>query len=88
MKHILLLITILTLSTSNVFAWGHVGHSLVAEVAFNSMDAKTKQTVLKYLNGMSIEEASNWMDAMRSNKSLDFMKPYHYVDYDKGEVVT
>lgn len=88
MKRILLLLTILTLSTTNVFAWGHVGHSLVADVAFNNLDSKTKQTVLKYLNGMSIEDTANWMDVMRSNKSLDFMKPYHYVDYEKGAAVT
>jgi hypothetical protein len=69
-------------------AWGHIGHSLVAEVAFNNMDAKTKQTVLKYLDGMSIEDAANWMDSMRSDKNYNYMKPYHYVDFDRGADVT
>ncbi len=60
MKRILSLLILLTLiSYTNVFAWGHKGHSLVAEVAFKYLDAKTKQNVLSYLNGMSIEEASN-----------------------------
>ena len=88
MKRILFLLPILILSITTGFGWGAKGHALVAEVAFDNLDAKTKQNVLKYLNGMSIEDAANWMDAMRSNKSFDFMKPYHYVDFERGATVT
>jgi len=88
MKKILLLLSFVLLSTTNGFAWGHLGHSLVAEVAFNNLDAKTKQNVLKYLDGMSIEETANWMDAMRSDKSYNYMKPYHYIDFERGAGVT
>jgi hypothetical protein len=70
-----------------MLAWGHKGHSIVAEVAFKYLDAKTKQNVLSYLNGMSIEEASNWMDEMRSDRKYDYMKPYHYVNFEKGTAV-
>lgn len=72
---------------STVFAWGHKGHSLVAEVAFKYLDAKTKQNVLRYLDGMSIEEAANWMDEMRSDRKFAYMKPYHYVNFERGSVV-
>lgn len=88
MKKILLLLSFVLLSTTNGFAWGHLGHSLVAEVAFNNLDSKTKQNVLKYLDGMSIEETANWMDAMRSDKSYNYMKPYHYIDFERGAGVT
>ena len=88
MKRTLFLIAFVMLSITDGFAWGHNGHSLVAEVAFNNMDAKTKQTVLKYLDGMSIEDAANWMDTMRSDKNYNFMKPYHYIDFNKGADVT
>jgi hypothetical protein len=88
MKRILFLAAFLMLSVTNGFAWGHLGHSLVAEVAFANLDAKTKQNVLKYLDGMSIEDAANWMDAMRSDKSYNYMKPYHYIDFDHGAGVT
>jgi hypothetical protein len=85
MKRILSLSILLILTCyTSVFAWGHKGHSLVAEVAFKYLDAKTKQNVLSYLNGMSIEEASNWMDEMRSDSKYDYMKPYHYVNIRKG----
>lgn len=89
MKKILVFVAFLSIIfTSNTFAWGRKGHSLVAEVAFHYLDARTKQNVMNYLNGMSIEDAASWMDSMRSNKSYDFMKPYHYIDFEKGEPVT
>nr|WP_315175936.1 S1/P1 nuclease [uncultured Flavobacterium sp.] len=79
---------IILFSSINALAWGHKGHSLVAEVAFKYLDAKTKQNVLSYLNGMSIEDAANWMDSMKSERKFDFMKPYHYVNFENGEAVT
>jgi hypothetical protein len=88
MKNISSLAILLILTSySNVFAWGHKGHSLVAEVAFKYLDAKTKQNVLSYLNGMSIEEASNWMDEMRSDRKYDYMKLYHYVNFERGSAI-
>lgn len=66
------------------FAWGHQGHALVAEVAFHYLDENTKKNVLQYLDGMSIEDAANWMDAIKSDHANDFMKPYHYIDFEKG----
>ena len=88
MKNIIFLVTFVILSITKGFAWGHLGHSLVAEVAFNNLDAKTKQNVLKYLNGMSIEDAANWMDTMRSDKNYNYMKPYHYADFEHSAAVT
>lgn len=69
------------------FAWGNKGHAIVSEVAFNYLDANTKKIVLQYLDGMTIEEASNWMDNLRDDHSYDYMKPYHYVNFEKGEDV-
>jgi hypothetical protein len=69
------------------FAWGNKGHAIVSEVAFNYLDANTKKIVLQYLDGMTIEEASNWMDNIRDDHSYDYMKPYHYVNFEKGEEV-
>lgn len=87
MKRIVLLIVLTLFTTSNSFAWGKKGHSLVAEIAFQYLDANTKKNVLYYLNGMSIEDAASWMDSMRSDKQYDFMKPYHYIDFDKNATV-
>jgi hypothetical protein len=66
------------------FAWGNRGHALVAEVAFHYLDEATKKNVMQYLDGMTIEEAANWMDAIKSDHANDYMKPYHYIDFEKG----
>jgi hypothetical protein len=90
MKNIFQFIALLIISIIlplKSFAWGKQGHSIVAEVAFNYLDANTKSNLLKYLDGMSIEDASNWMDDMRDDHSYDYMKPYHYVNFEKGSIV-
>jgi hypothetical protein len=81
------LLIVLIILPSKSFAWGKQGHSIVAEVAFNYLDANTKSNLLKYLDGMSIEDAANWMDDMRDDHSFDYMKPYHYVNFEKGSIV-
>lgn len=73
-----------TLSTKS-FAWGREGHSMVAQIAFNYLDATTKEKVIKYLNGMSIEDAASWMDDLRSDKEYDYLKPCHYINLEKDE---
>ncbi len=68
-------------------AWGKKGHALVAEVAFRFLDENTKKMVLEYLDGMTIEEAANWMDTVKNDHAYDYMKPYHYVNFEKGNPV-
>jgi nuclease S1 len=68
------------------FAWGAKGHQLVAEIAFHFLDSATKQKVMKYLKNMSIEEAATWMDEMRSNDYYNYMKSWHYINMDSGQV--
>jgi hypothetical protein len=79
---------IILLPSTNTFAWGNKGHSLVAEVAFRYTNDNSRQNVLKYLDGMSIVDASVWMDKMKGNQSFNFMQPYHYVNFKIGETVS
>jgi hypothetical protein len=81
-------LVIIFLFPTMTFAWGKEGHALVAKVAFNYLSEKTKARVLAQLNGLTIEEAANWMDDIKKDKSLDYMKPWHYVNFDKNEPVT
>lgn len=67
-----------------LFAWGKKGHFLIAQIALSKLDAKTQQNVLSILDGMSVEDASVWMDEMRSDSKFDYMTPYHYVNIRKG----
>ena len=70
--------------TTNLFAWGKRGHGIVAEIAFYNLDDATKTKVKKYIGDMSIEQAANWMDDVRSDHKYDYMKPWHYVNVDKA----
>jgi hypothetical protein len=87
-KYIIGTLLVLTILSSNkTLAWGKKGHAYVAEIAFSYLDENTKKIVLEYLDGTSIEDAANWMDSVRSNHSYDYMKPYHYVDFERNEAV-
>jgi S1/P1 Nuclease len=90
MKRNLIPIAVFLLLASPVtsFAWGATGHKIIAEIAFRYLDAQTRKNVLSYLNGMSIEEAANWMDQVRGDPAYDYMRPYHYADFDRGRPAT
>jgi hypothetical protein len=88
MKKLILTLLLLTGAlftfTNKSYAWGKAGHQMVAEVAFNYLDAATKAKVLKALNSYNIEQAATWMDDQRGNTSLAYMKSWHFVNIDKG----
>jgi hypothetical protein len=79
-------ILIFLLSPLTFFGWGKEGHQIVALIAKSKLDEPVKEKVSKYLNGMSFEEAATWMDDIKKDKSQDYMKPWHYVNVEKGGV--
>ncbi|MEP7165693.1 MAG: S1/P1 nuclease [Ferruginibacter sp.] len=81
-----LFIIILISGSQKSMAWGKKGHELVAQIAFQFLDDSTKKIVKGYLGNLSIEEAANWMDDERSNSYYNYMRTWHYLDIDKGEV--
>lgn len=72
------------LGSAHSYAWGEKGHTLVAQVAFNYMDEATRKNVLQYLDGMTLQEAANWMDAIKSDPANNYMRGYHYINFEKG----
>lgn len=70
---------------SITLAWGKKGHSLVAELAFKNISPSTQKVVLKYLDGLSIKDAASWMDNQRSDRTFDYLKPFHYLNLEKGD---
>jgi len=71
-----------------LFAWGKTGHQIVAEIAMAHISDATRQKVLACLGTTTPDEASVWMDEMRSNHDYDFMKPWHYINVEKGAAYT
>ena len=91
MKKICSLVVLVVLAVAlpcSLYAWGKKGHGIVAEVAFSLLDSNIKDSVKKYLDTMSIEYASIWMDEMRSDPKYNYMKTWHYVDFEKGQQYT
>jgi hypothetical protein len=82
-----LIITISLFSSNNCLAWGEKGHALVAQIAFNYLDANTKKIVTEYLDGMSFADAANWMDVIKSDKKYDYMRKLHYINADRGQSI-
>lgn len=80
----LLLCTLLGAPTAS-YAWGRQGHEIVAQLAFRFLDPETRKSVLKTLDGLSFEEAATWMDDVKRNNSFDAMKPWHYINIEKGQ---
>lgn len=74
----------LLLFSSVSWAWGIKGHHLVAEIAKSIMKESTIEVVQNYLGDMSFDEASAWMDEVRSDYQYNYMKPWHYIDIEKG----
>ncbi len=73
------------LSPITSFAWGKTGHQIVAKIAKAHLEPGVLDSVQKYLGTMSFEDASTWMDDVRKDTSLKFMKPWHYVNVEKDK---
>jgi len=92
-KTTLTLFTLLIFKTASIFAWGQVGHKMVAEIAMSYLNKGVKDSVQKYLGKMTFAEAGTWMDDVRSDKKFNYMRTWHYADVardstyvEKGEV--
>ena len=85
MRNIIILFVGLFIVQTNSFGWGHQGHCIVADIAQSQMNKNVIDSVNKYLGTMTFEMASNWMDDVRSDHYFDFMKPWHYINIEKGQ---
>jgi hypothetical protein len=80
----LILFLILTIIYSECDAWGSVGHKITAKIAYSQLNKATKDSLGSYLGESTIEDASVWMDEVRSNHEYDYQKPWHYINIEKG----
>ncbi len=67
------------------FGWGAKGHKIVAEFAKQALSANKNiiDSVQYFLGNMTFQEASVWMDEVRSNSAYDYLKPRHYVNVER-----
>jgi len=83
LKFLVLLFSVLFVS--NCFGWGKIGHRVVGEIAWKHLSPAARKGVDKLLAPRSLSYVTNWADYIRSNKQWDKAKPWHYVNFAKGE---
>lgn len=76
------------LESISMYAWGPMGHDIVAAIAEQNLTKKAKKEISKLLDGHSIIYYSSWMDNLRNsphwNDGYDVTKTWHYANVDKG----
>src|ERR1700748_1679158 len=73
------------LIVSKGFAWGPTGHQIVAQIAKQYLNKNVKDSVEKYLNGLSFEETATWMDDIKKDHLHDNMNSWHYINIEKDK---
>jgi len=68
-----------------IYGWGAKGHKIVAQIAKSCLNQSTIDSIQVFLGSVSFEEASVWMDEVRSDHQYDYLKPRHYVNVEKDK---
>lgn len=68
----------------HAFAWGALGHRIVGEIANSYLSCKAQKNIRKILGTESIAIASNWADFVKSDSTMNYLAPWHYVNIKSG----
>jgi S1/P1 Nuclease len=75
---------LMILPVSAAFAWGSNGHRIIGEIADRHLSKKAKKNVQAILGNESIAISSNWADFIKSDTSLNYLGPWHYLNVKQG----
>ena len=85
---ITLLSIFMLMNATAAFAWGPMGHDVVAAIAEQHLTPKAKKNISKILDGKSIVYYSSWMDSIQNSpyweNGYNKTKTWHYANVDKG----
>ncbi len=87
MKFWRILVLSLAISTISNYAsawWGPTGHRVVGEIASQYLTGKARNAIREILGTESIAISSNWADFVKSDTSLNYLSPWHYVNIKAG----
>lgn len=84
LKTILLSLAISTITNSSYAWWGANGHRIVGEIANQYLTGKARKAIREILGTESIAIASNWADFIKSDSTLNYLSPWHYVNIKAG----
>ncbi len=80
LKSVVLVVFILLMSTSKIYAWGSTGHRAIALIAYEKLDKKVKAQIESILGSDYLPYFANWADEVRSEKDNPYAKMPHYVN--------
>ena len=90
MKRIVLIVlsTFIMMESASLYAWGPMGHDVVASIAEQHLNRKTKRKLSRLLGGHSIVYYAAWMDNIQNSpyweNGYNQTKTWHYANVDKG----
>ena len=85
MKRIVLLLFVLGMVLpSKLFAWGMLGHRVIGGIAEHYLNTRAKAEVKRLLGNESVAMAGNWADFIKSDRSYDYLGPWHYINFNPG----
>ncbi len=77
-----IIICLLIVLSSKVYAWGPTGHRAVGAVAEKFLDPFVAAKVYKILDGNSLSRVSNWSDEIKSEPdTYSYTFNWHYTDW-------
>jgi hypothetical protein len=87
MKKVFFLITTLLLLSVPMrsLAWGVLGHRVIGGIAEAYLTAKTKAAIKNLLGNETIAMASTFGDFIKSDRTYDYLGPWHYVNVGSGK---
>lgn len=85
MKLKLFLVVCTSLITSQLYAWGPLGHKIVGEIAEMNLTPKAQNEIKKILPHSSLADVSTWADLIKSESQWQLSKPWHFVSIPDGE---
>src|SRR3954451_5468159 len=85
MKHSFILLIIIStclLLPKYSAAWGMEGHRITGQIAESYLTPKARRAIQTILGDTSIAIASNWPDFIKSDSTLRYLDPWHYINVE------
>lgn len=80
----LLLAAILFYIPAHSFAWGVLGHRIVAQIAESYLTHKARKQIQRILGYESMAITSNWPDFIKSDSNFNYLSNWHYINLREG----